>query len=441
MDVQIQIEDNENIHASGDVISGQIHIFCAQATTISKLTVNLIGESTSSLTGAPGLLFSRREGEKHVFVREEHLIVPSVRSARADRLEPIRLAVGCHSFDFALRVPWVQDCSSCPPNSPIECASEFEATWSGRSSGQQLPPSTKDLQKGTEVTYRVDAIVTTLRNMFKSRITKSSPLTIWPVDKITTHDDTKPSLSSAIATARATILGPGSLPLPPHRLANDIRGLGPAEIIISATFPPEFGFTKSCPDGASLQDTRKVALNLSVTRLNDHPQDMYLQSFQMLLVGYTDIRAGATTHGQMSFWTLQSLSNIGLQVFESSDASGTQHHIDPNLWSDVELDESVVPDFSTCNLVRRYELEILMGWQCRSGEHAGRVFFVQVRTPVRISSGLSPGRLRAKGEAGLLKDDTQPSQSLRHEEPRVMHRVSYAPPTYDEAVRASVRPV
>lgn len=176
-------------------------------------------------------------------------------------------------------------------------------------------------------------------------------------------------------------------------------------------------------------------MDLSITKLNHHPQDMILQSFQMVLFSYTDIRAGAATHGQMSSWTLQSLSNIGLQVFAASQAAGTQYEIDARLWEGVQLDKSVVPDFATCNLGRRYELEILMGWQCRSGEHAGRVFFVQLRTPVRITSGLRPGRDLAKRDSVLVADKVQLPHTLVVEDAQDGF---YAPPTYDAAVRSAV---
>lgn len=241
--------------------------------------------------------------------------------------------------------------------------------------------------------------------------------------------DFKPTSSAATATARATILGPSSLPIPSQILSSDTYGLAPAEILISAQFQPNFQLIQSA---STPSKHRRIAMDLSVIRLNHHPQDLYLQSFQMLLVGYTDIQAGAASHGQMTFWTLQSLSNIGLQIFAASDASGTQREINSRFWDSVVLDDSVVPDFETCNLARRYELEVLMGWQCRSGEHAGRVFFVQVRTPVRISSGILPRRQRNKAASGSTKDDLQLTTGY-HES-----QGSLAPPTYDEAVRAAV---
>ncbi|KAF2631345.1 hypothetical protein BU25DRAFT_184730 [Macroventuria anomochaeta] len=434
MDVQIRIKGDTRILSSGDAVSGNVQIFCAHPTTIFKLTANLIGESRSSLTGAPGLLFSRREEEKHIIMRDQHHIVPDMHTPKPNRLEAVQLGVGCHSFDFCLRIPWVQECSTCPLNTPVGSPDEKDIIIS--SSRQQLPPSMSGLEKGTEIAYRVEVAVTTIKNMFKSKTSKTCPITIWPLDMELGQRDFKPASSIATTTARATILGPSSLPLTSQILSNDTYGLAPAEILISAQVRSNFQLIQST---STPSKHRKIAMNLSVIRLNHHPQDLYLQSFQMLLVGYTDIQAGAASHGQMTFWTLQSLSNIGLQIFTASDASGKQREINSRLWDSVVLDDSVVPDFETCNLARRYELEVLMGWQCRSGEHAGRVFLVQVRTPVRISSGILTGRQGIKAVSGSTKDDLQLTQgchemqSLRNDDQRFS-----APPTYEEAVRAAV---
>ncbi|KAF2821138.1 hypothetical protein CC86DRAFT_109709 [Ophiobolus disseminans] len=453
MEVQIHIQDEAQMYSSGDVVIGKVHIYCEQSTTISKLTTTLIGESSSSLTGAPGLLFSRREEETHAFLREEYQMVPSLRTSRLREPRPIRLDVGCHSFDFRLRVPWAQNCSSCPPNTPNEDEYGYEFTGEKPTptSMRKLPPSISDLQKGNKVAYRVDVAVTMMRNMFKSRTVKSCPITIWPIDAYSAQHNHKSSSSSsssssvaAVTTARATILGPSSLPLPSHHQAEDVLGLTPAEILISATFQPHFQLVKTPNTDARSPYNREVKMDLSVTKLNEHPQELYLQSFQMLLVGYTDVRAGAVTHGHMSFWTLQSLSNIGLQVFTASDASGAKRTIDSRLWDGVTLDGSVVPHFATCNLERRYELEVLMGWQCKSGEHAGRVFFVQARKPVRISSGMQRTRQSEKPSATRAEDDLtvmadyKKAYSPRDEESRRMCARLSEPPSYNEAIRTVV---
>lgn len=167
MDVQLRINDDTRKFSSGDVVSGNVQILCAHPTTISKLTARLIGETSSSLTGAPGLLFSRREEETHIIMRDVHHIVPSLQTPRSERPEAVRLGVGCHNFDFCLRVPWTQDCSSCPPNTLLRCPHSKDMMIT--SPKHQLPPSTSGLGTGTGIVYRVEVAVTTMKNMFKSK--------------------------------------------------------------------------------------------------------------------------------------------------------------------------------------------------------------------------------------------------------------------------------
>ncbi|KAJ4984958.1 arrestin [Stagonosporopsis vannaccii] len=444
MDFKLDIENNKDVFSGGDHIVGKINIFCAQKTTISELTATLIGESTSYLTGAPGLLFSRREIERHVIVREENTIIAINDLPMPQKRRPLKLDVGCHSFNFRLRVPQAADCFTCPPNSPIEDHYRCGLVPERPKPHRRLPPSIKDVQNGHEITYRIDVVSTTIRNMFRSRTMKTCPITIWPIDTWLAQHDYDSTPFTTDITARATVLGPSSLPLPSCVLMEDILGLAPAEILITAMFQPDFQLVKIPRNNGRTLHSREVKMHLSVTKLNQHPQDLYLQSFQVLLVGYTDIRAGAATHGHMSFWTLQSLSNLGLHVFSASDPPGMQRDIDPKLWENITLDTSVVPDFVTCNLERRYELEVLMGWQCQSGEHAGRVFFVQVRTPVRIASGMRSAELIEKASFSVCESHSQSITSCKEtrahsdDEAQKAYARLGAPPTYDQAVREAL---
>ncbi|KAJ8113730.1 hypothetical protein OPT61_g4206 [Boeremia exigua] len=444
MEVQIDIRDGAPMYSSGDIITGQIHISCVQATSITKLTTTLIGESSSSLTGGSGLLFSRREEEIHVFLREEYSIIPTLHSLESQESRSIKLGLGCHSFDFRLRIPSFQDYPSC-----LSCTSNEDKTnrFSGgkltASLTQKLPPSISNLHKGNTVSYHVDVCVTTTRNMFKSRTVKSFPITVWPLDACSAEQTNKSSsLASAVTTARATIVGPSSLPLPPHHKAEGVLRLVPAEIMIRTTFQPHFQLVKPPDTDTQHSYDRRVEMDLSVTKLNDHSQELYLQSFQMLLVGYTTARAGAASHGHMSFWTLQSLSNIGLRVFTASDSPGMKRTIDSRLWDAVTIDDSVVPEFTTCNLERKYELEVLMGWQCQNGDHAGRVLFVQARNPVRISSGMQRSK-HGETPRVLAKDDLMATTGSKtacfsqNGESRRIYEEVPGPPSYDEAIRTN----
>lgn len=132
----------------------------------------------------------------------------------------------------------------------------------------------------------------------------------------------------------------------------------PAHILISASFLPDFNVSRN----------RKVALHLTVQKLNPNSCDLLLQSFQILLVGYTDIKAGTTKSTEMSSHTIQSLSNLGMMVFPACQEVGSIHTIDSALWYSKTLPDFVVPSFDACNVSRRYELEISLGFQCRSAK-------------------------------------------------------------------------
>jgi hypothetical protein len=87
----------------------------------------------------------------------------------------------------------------------------------------------------------------------------------------------------------------------------------------------------------------------------------------MLILGYTDIKVGTATHTELSCWTVSSRSNLDRKMFDSHAALGSECHVDPGLWEGKKLPPDVLPSFEACGLARRYEVEILMGLQCRGG--------------------------------------------------------------------------
>lgn len=178
-------------------------------------------------------------------------------------------------------------------------------------------------------------------------------------------------------------------------------------------------------------------MRLVAERLNYSAHSLYIASFQLLLFGYTDIRAGSAASGQMSSWMIQSLSNLDLELSSGDDA--TRCDIDPTLWRDKHIPETAVPSFETCNMSRRYEFEILLGLQCKHDGKAGRVSVVQLRVPVKIGSGLSPARtveavrmaeipIRLANEVGEAVERTPSPRGTNEKEE------FSAPPTYEEAI-------
>ncbi|KAJ4358001.1 uncharacterized protein N0V89_002579 [Didymosphaeria variabile] len=202
----------------------------------------------------------------------------------------------------------------------------------------------------------------------------------------------------------------------------------PTRLLITASFPQDFCL--------STGSARNVALRLTAKGLNNSAHFLFLSSFQLLLFAYTDIRAGSASSGQMSCWTIQSLSNLNLRL-ALGDEEG-ECDIDPTLWCDKRVPETAVPNFDACNISRRYEAEILLGLQCRHAGKAGRVSVVQLRVPVRIGSGLMPGRKLEDLETmeirlGLQRESVVGQVSSMEE---FGEKEAFpAPPTYEEATQ------
>ncbi len=137
--------------------------------------------------------------------------------------------------------------------------------------------------------------------------------------------------------------------------------LSPAHVFISAHFPPN----------ASLLQNRHLAMRLSISKQTPFPHDLYLQSFQMLLIGYTIIKVGAlpaSTDTQTSCWTIQSVSNLGLPVLRGFEDVGVEREIDRAFWEGDRLPDVIVPTFEGCGVRRRYEVCISLGLQCRGAK-------------------------------------------------------------------------
>ncbi|KAF2847219.1 hypothetical protein T440DRAFT_214905 [Plenodomus tracheiphilus IPT5] len=455
MDVSISLDNPQTTFINGETIFGNVIINCPHNVTVSKITASLIGESVLTLTDKSGLFMDWTQQEKHRFVQESQVIAPYRYVTEDSRQTPMKLAFGYHSFWFALQVPETPECS-CPRKSPVSHRDDKESTTSHAS--KVLPSSMENLAKGVEVKYRIDIAVNTVRNMFKFTTKQSMAVNIWPIDSQAPSVITMPPTAfPCVRATQASIMGPPPAPsYLPSDSSNAQRSVSipttaeRAQILISASFLPECTLTRN----------RTIAMRLTIQKLNPYPSDILLQSFQMLLVGYTDICVGTTESTQMSSHTIQSLSNLNMAIFPAFEEVGMIHVVDSGLWEGKTLPGFMVPSFESCGLERRYELEVSMGFQCRGEEgKAGRVLLVQLRTPVRISSGIHPDRrlydkseisigdeVSSKLGGGALQEyhGTADGFGYRDRGDREMRMSEHShssmpvlPPTYDEAVMMS----
>jgi hypothetical protein len=84
-------------------------------------------------------------------------------------------------------------------------------------------------------------------------------------------------------------------------------------------------------------------------------------SLQVLLIGSTEVRAQDVMRNETSTWVLMSFNGLSLPIGNPSDPLRTETVVDNKLWNQIPLPNTVAPSFDTCNLTRRYELEVRVG--------------------------------------------------------------------------------
>lgn len=96
-------------------------------------------------------------------------------------------------------------------------------------------------------------------------------------------------------------------------------------------------------------------------KLTETSDIIFLEMLQIELISYTKILAHDLTRNESGSWVIMSRSNMGIPLGKPEDAAGTEWNIDPKLWGNLPLPNSVAPSFETCNIERAYELEVRVG--------------------------------------------------------------------------------
>lgn len=86
-----------------------------------------------------------------------------------------------------------------------------------------------------------------------------------------------------------------------------------------------------------------------------------MQTVHIELVAYTDIRAHDLRRTESSSWVIATVSNLAKQLGKPEDPAQTEYPVDNVYWKAQPLPNTVAPTFDTCNISRRYELDIRVG--------------------------------------------------------------------------------
>lgn len=145
----------------------------------------------------------------------------------------------------------------------------------------------------------------------------------------------------------------------------------------SATDPPFFSVEIRLPEPAILTCNRELPLSILIKKLNSSQEVVYVQSLQIMLIGYTRVKAHEFERTESNSWVTISKSNINIKIGNVGDPEGTETLLDDKSWRGIPLPNTVAPSFETCNISRKYQIDIRIGL---SYGH-GNLGMTKVRTP------------------------------------------------------------
>ena len=147
--------------------------------------------------------------------------------------------------------------------------------------------------------------------------------------------------------------------------------------------PARFSADIRLPNPSIIVCNQVVPLKILIKRLSTASEQLYLQSLQIELVGYTVIRAQVLKRNESGSWIVFSRSNMATPIGSPSDPEGTETFLPRDLWMSSPLPNTVAPSFHTCNISRRYELQVSVGLGYATHEH-GKVLSVPYRSSASI---------------------------------------------------------
>ena len=104
-----------------------------------------------------------------------------------------------------------------------------------------------------------------------------------------------------------------------------------------------------------------LPLRILIKKISAASQPIYLHSVQVELIAYTSIRAHHLRRTEAGSWVIVSVGSLSKRLDKPDDPADAEYAVDNVYWKSQPLPNTVAPTFETCNISRRYELEIRVG--------------------------------------------------------------------------------
>ncbi|KAJ5631770.1 uncharacterized protein N7484_011870 [Penicillium longicatenatum] len=399
--------DNRLTHFTNlDTLSGRVVLRLPTEAAIAGIQVKLEGESRTRLSGPrnPQNVHSekkRTELEVHKILYKVATVFPTPAVVQTGpAATSYTFAAGSYEYPFQFKFPFNNACSthnSMLTNLNFTGLRVEMARDTNRHVKKTLPPSLSGFPDMADIRYFVKATV--IRPQFyKENIRAIVPMMFLPIEPPRTGNPNEETYARR-----------------QHEFSKNQGGKQKKNIFSRTSLrdayseAPRVSLDARLPNPSILTCNEPVPLRLIARKLTDSPDIIYLQMLQIELISHTRILAHDLTHTETGTWVVVSRSNMGLALGKPDDKAGTDWAIDPNLWNAAPLPNSVAPSFETCNIERRYELEIRVGLTHGTpGNMKPQLIVLPLRMPVKIYSGIAPPQALLDAMAAAAP---QPSQS------------------------------
>jgi hypothetical protein len=366
MSVRIQLDDPHAFYTNLDFISGRVILSLTTDENVSAIMVKLEGESRTMLMRPIGppqqpQLYSR-PNQRQTIAMENHKILykvdqifPSLDSGTGSMGGAYTLRAGPHEYPFRFKIPFNNGCSD-PHSQQMGPGSGFAGFGLGglqqmkyRHVKRTLPPSLTGFPGEAEIRYYIK--VTVQRpSIFKENRRSAIGFKFLPIEP-----PRAPPTTNEIYARRPYVFQAG---LAGYARKSSMFKKKPAQLSDTA---PKGEIDARLPSPAVLTCNEPLPLRIIARKTDQSTESVFLVSLQVHLFGSTEVRAQDVVRTETSTWVLMSLNGLSIPIITGSDEVRKETTVDNALWDGIPLPNTVAPSFHTCNLTRRYELEVRVG--------------------------------------------------------------------------------
>ncbi|KAI0407587.1 hypothetical protein F4802DRAFT_517994 [Xylaria palmicola] len=405
MSIRIVLDKPPEFYTNLDFISGRVIVVLHRPETIGNIIVKLEGESQTALPLQP-----ERPDEYGVpgnRVTENHKILYRVFQVYPDDAVALSLQPGLHEFKFNFKVPLNNICHDARAISAVMGVGGVGGVGNAGILGKggfrtmdgakqlmlahvrsTLPPSLTGFPQEAEIRYYIK--VTIQRpGIFKENWRYQLGFKFLPVEP------PRPDSQKQEAFARRPFAFKPRTPLSARR---SFFGSRPNNAPNAAgQTPPSVEMSARLPYPSILTCNEPLPLRIIAKKLASTQEQAHLTALEIALVGYTHMRVANLQKVEQTRWIVVSALNLSIPLGAPADPVNSEFEVPNTLWGAQRLPNTVAPSFRTCNLARRYglELKLSLSWGLPGPGKSGGMLPQVISLPLAMSkidvfSGIKP---------------------------------------------------